>query len=495
MARTLAETLDAYNLGQDFEDNNIIDFEEHASLQIRSKMSLTDLGNAERLMHSYGANFRFHIERKKWLFWNGKYWEEDSSNLLRRKAIEVVRGLKDEINYIGTAAEKDLFLKHIYRSQAAPRITGMIELANSVSDDISVTQSMLDNNEFLLNVANGTIDLNLLKLSEVNESIISNHNRDNYITNYIDIPFNPNAKCPTWEKFLDDVFMGNKEMIKYVQRVIGYSLTGSNKEEVIFIFYGPKGRNGKTTLIKVVLRLLGTYAATTAPSTFMKKGNTSRHALAEFVGKRFLSTSEVERGEELSVQLIKQITGRDPVEAERKYENPFTYLPSYKIFMLTNNKPSIFERRRAIWERIHLIEFNKYFEDYERDKDLDSKLQAEMEGILRWALEGCMEWQRQGLNPPLEVQEAVREYADEQDIIGQFIQERCDVDPSNEEWWVPSEELYKNYNSWCLDGGFKTLNSNNFGSEIKERFPFKSKRVNYNGKNQSKKVYVGIRVK
>jgi putative DNA primase/helicase len=495
MAKTLAETLDSYKLAHEFEDTVVEDFEEHKCLQKRSKMSLTDLGNAERFIYSHGVDFRYHIERKKWLLWNGKYWEVDGRNLLRQKAIEVVRGLKDEINYIGTPAEKDLLLKHIDRSQAAPRINAIIELANSVSDDITVTQSVMDKDEFLLNVANGTINLKQLQLCEVNERFISNHNRDNYITHYIDIPYDPAAKSPTWERFLDDVFMGNKEIIKYIQRVIGYSLTGSNKEEAIFILYGPKGRNGKSTLVKVLLRLLSSYSATTNPSTFMKKGNTARHTLAEFVGVRFLSTSEVERGEELAVQLIKQITGRDPVEAERKYENPFTYLPNYKIFMLTNNKPSIYERRKAIWERIHLIEFNRYFEENERDKDLDGKLEAEMEGILRWALEGCMEWQRQGLNPPPEIRDAVKQYEEEQDIIGQYIQESCDVDLANEDYWVVPDRLYQNYRSWCTAGNFKCLNANNFGVEMKERFPYKSKRVNFNGKDQPKKVYIGIQLK
>jgi putative DNA primase/helicase len=142
-----------------------------------------------------------------------------------------------------------------------------------------------------------------------------------------------------------------------------------------------------------------------------------------------------------------------------------------------------------------LIEFNRYFEDHERDKDLDAKLEAEMEGNLCWALEGCMEWQRQGLNPPPEVRDAVKQYEEEQDIIGQYIQESCYVDSTDEECWEAPDRLYQDYKLWCAAGGFKPLNSNNFGVEIKERFPYRSKRVNFNGKNQSKKVYIGIRIK
>jgi putative DNA primase/helicase len=495
MGGTLAETLNKYNMSADFEDDNVEDFEEHINLQTRLKMDLSDLGNAERLIHAHGVNFRYHTERKKWLYWNGKYWEVDSSNLLKGKAIEVVRELKDEANFIKDTAEKDLFLKHINRSQAAPRIHAMIQLVDSVSAGMTVTQSMLDSDEYLLNVSNGTIDLRLLQNYGVSNNVLRQHNRDDYITKFIEVPFCPTAKCPTWDKFLNDIFFGNKRMIEYIQRVIGYSLTGSNKEEAIFIFYGPKGRNGKSTLVKAILRLLNNYAGTTDPSTFMKSGNTARHSLAECVGLRFLATSEVERGEELAVQLIKQITGRDRVEAERKYENPFTYLPTYKIFMLTNNKPSIYERKKAVWERIHLNEFNRYFEKNERDKELDSKLESEMEGILRWALEGCMEWQRQGLNPPQEVRDAVKKYADEQDTIGQYIQECCYADISNEELWAAPKQLYQNYKSWCADGGFKPLNLNNFGAEIKERFHYGTKRVQFNGKLQPKKVYHGIQLK
>ncbi|MGG1675932.1 phage/plasmid primase, P4 family [Neobacillus sp. NRS-1170] len=494
MEKTLAETLKQYNIDKDFEDENLFDYEKHRSLQARSQMDLSDLGNAERLIHVYGADFRYHIERKKWMNWTGKFWDVDSSNLLNMKAVEIVRELKDEINYIDGKAEKEAFSKHIVRSQAAPRIQAMVQLADSVSEGITVTQSMFDKDDYLLNVANGTLDLKKLKLGGVNKMVLGGHDRANYITHYIDIPFNPIAKCPTWDKFLDDIFMGNHEMIRYIQRVIGYALTGSNKEEAMFIFYGPKGRNGKSTLVKVIQRLLNNYAATTDPSTFMKSGKTARHTLAELVGVRFLSTSEVERGEELAVQLIKQITGRDPVEAERKYENPFTYLPTYKIFMLTNNKPGIYERRKAIWERIHLIPFNRYFEDHERDKDLDAKLEAELEGILRWALEGCMEWQSQGLTPPQEVRDAVKQYEKEQDIIGQFILDSCYIEPANEDCWEAPDRLYQDYKSWCAAGGYIPLNLNNFGLEIKERFPFKSKRVNFNGKTQPKKVYIGIRL-
>ncbi|MGG0848817.1 DNA primase family protein [Peribacillus simplex] len=459
----------------------------------------TDLGNAERLMYEHGKDFKYHIERKKWLHWNGKYWEiDDDSLLLKRLAVEVVRGLKKELPHFKDdedGEQRKMFMKHIVNSQAAPRINAMIQLANSVTDDATVNQNMLDKDEYLINVANGTIDLKLLSMLGVTDAIIQEHRREDLIIKYIDIPFYTDAECPTWLSFLNDIFMGNERVIDYVQRAIGYSLTGSNKEEVMFILYGPKGRNGKSTFIKVILKILADYAGSTDPSTFMKKGGTARHTLAELVGLRFLSTSEVERGEELAVQLIKQITGRDPVEAERKYENPFTYLPQFKIWMLTNNKPNIYERRKAIWERIHLIEFNRYFEKHERDKDLDNKLEVEMPGILRWGLEGCMEWQRQGLNPPPEIIEAVKQYEAEQDIIGQFIADHCHIDFNNEDMWEAPSRLYEDYKSWCAEGGFMSLNASNFGAEMKERFSWKSKRVRWNGKETQKKVYVGICLK
>ncbi|MCB7162451.1 phage/plasmid primase, P4 family [Bacillus subtilis] len=470
--------------------------EEFNSIQKKEQcFSYTDLGNAERLMYEHGGNFRYHIERKKWFYWNGKYWEVDNKNHLKRKAIEVVKGLQNEIEHIQNADERELFLKHIVRSQSASRIQAMLTLADSVSSDITINESMLDYNEYLLNVANGTINLKMLEMYGVTDALLSAHNPEDLITQYVDIPFNPDAKCPTWLRFLNDIFMGNQEIISYVQRAVGYSLTGSNKKECLFMLYGPKGRNGKSTLEKAIHKLMGDYAGHTDPSTFMKKGNTARHTLAEFSGVRFLSTSEVERGEELAVQLIKQITGRDPIEAERKYEQPFTYIPKFKIWMLTNNKPSIYERRKAIWERIHLIEFNRYFEEHERDKNLDKKLESEMEGILVWALEGCLEWQRQGLNRPAEVQDAVKRYEEEQDIIGQFISENYDVDTANEDYWEVPDRMYQNYKSWCSESGFGCLNKNNFGIEMKERFAFKSKRVEFNGKIQPKKVYVGIRSK
>ncbi len=224
------------------------------------------------------------------------------------------------------------------------------------------------------------------------------------------------------------------------------------------------------------------------------KGQSARHNLAELVGLRFLSTSEVERGEELAVQLIKQITGRDEIQAERKYENPFEYKPTFKIFMLTNNKPKIFERKNAIWERIHLIEFNNYIPKEKRDKDLDKKLAQEMEGILIWALEGFLEWKKQGLNPPPQIIESVNQYKEEQDIIGQFINEICEVDPCNEDLWEVPDRLYQAYKKWCQESGFQCLNKNNFGMEMKERFTYKSKRVEYDGVKKARYVYVGIRV-
>ncbi|WP_102347276.1 hypothetical protein [Bacillus sp. Marseille-P3661] len=233
------------------ENNNIEDFEEHKKYATRATMPLTDLGNAERLMFEHGSKFRYHVERKKWLFWNGKYWEVDKTNQLKRLAIDIVKTLEKELEHV---EEQDWnpVLSHIKRSQGSARINAMLNLADSVLDGYTIDESRLDTHDFKLNVANGILDLDLLEQHGICPSVLLEHDRAAYMTKYMDVKFNPGAKCPIWERFLETTFMGNKEMIAYIQRTIGYALTGSNKEEVMFILLGLKGRNGKSVFINTI---------------------------------------------------------------------------------------------------------------------------------------------------------------------------------------------------------------------------------------------------
>ncbi|MDF9409063.1 MAG: hypothetical protein A4E52_01864 [Pelotomaculum sp. PtaB.Bin013] len=426
---------------------------------------LTDLGNAARLVSNYGQNIRYCYQWGKWLLWDGKRWVKDNTGGIYRLAKETVRRMYAEASDIPDEDTRRALVNHALKSESEARLRAMVNLAQS-EPGIPVTTEELDKDQWLLNCLNGTLDLRTGELRP--------HKREDLSTKIIPVEYNPEAKCPMFEKFLNDIFAENENLITFMRKAIGYSLTGSTREQVVFILYGT-GANGKSVLIALIMSLLGDYALQTPTETLMVQKNEGiRNDLARLKGARFVSAVESDEGRRLSESVIKQLTGQDTISARFLHQEFFDFVPECKIFLATNHRPEIRGSDHGIWRRIRLIPFNVKFEDVKQgddsfkgkrqDKDLLNKLKRELPGILAWAVKGCLKWQREGLEQPEEVKAATMAYQTEMDSIMNFISECCNVNIQDVK--TASGVLHNVYTKWCLTNGERAVSNKKFSQRL-----------------------------
>jgi putative DNA primase/helicase len=287
------------------------------------------------------------------------------------------------------------------------------------------------------------------------------------VTKNLGASVNPDATCPEWIKFLNRVFDHDAELIGFIQRAIGYTLTGSVSEQCMFILIGT-GANGKSTFLKTLHHLFGDYAAAVPMATLMdqKNGSPQTNDLAYLVGKRFVSALEGERGQRLAESKIKMMTGGDRIACRALYQDYFEFDPQYKLWLATNNLPTISGTDDAIWRRIMVIPFPVTIPAGERDQRLGDRLATELPGIFAWAMEGLREWRTQGLNPPRRVLQSTGNYREENDTVGQWIESACMVKP---ELHSTMKELHDSYKSWCENSGAEAMQNSCFGKELTRR--------------------------
>jgi len=404
---------------------------------------LTHFGNAQRLVHRHGQDIRYVPEVKEWYVWDGKRWMRDKDRVeVENRAKSTVKTILAE-----ASAENDLnrraeLLKLFKNSQSKRSIDEMIELARSEREVVTSIEKF-DQNPWLLNLENGTLDLRTMEFRE--------HRREDMLTQMSRVRYDPQARAPKWEQFLERV-LPDPEVRAFVQRAVGYTLTGVTSEQVLFMLLGT-GSNGKTTFLEVIRYILGEYAAQTGFDTFTprQRSGDPRNDLARLRGARLVTASEPRVGEWFDESLIKSLTGGEPVHARFLYREYFEYKPQFKIWITANNGPWIRELSAAVWRRIIVVEFPVTIPEEERNPNLAEELKAEAPGILNWALEGLKEWMAQGLNPPEEVRAATADYLEgeeDTDPIARFIEEWCDF--SDPDAFTPAEELYQRY---CLTRG------------------------------------------
>lgn len=441
--------------------------------------TLTDVGNAQRFANAYVDRVRFVPERKQWLIWNGQRWAWDDVG----EVIELAKAVTKEIYAEADACTDDdtriAIAKFAKSSQKKERIAAMIDLARSIPDLVAPICS-LDRDDWLLGVENGVIDLRTGKRRESTQ--------EDLITRQAPVHYDRGAKCPTFEKFLRTIFKNDRQMIAYIQRVMGYALTGMTTEQCLFFLYG-LGANGKSVLLNVLLALLGgDYAIQTATETLMVKrnvdGSNASPDLARLKDIRLTTANEVEDGSLLAEARVKELTGGDKITARFLYGTQFDFVPKLKLIIAGNHKPIIRGHDHGIWRRIKLIPFEVTIPEAQRDPALLDKLRAELPGILNWAIRGCLAWRKSGLKAPASVLHAVKEYHDEMDIMGQWIGERCSLGPTLS--WKAGD-AYMSYSMWCGTNGFKAMTSTSFGRKLGERFTSK--------KQNTGKFYFGIGAK
>jgi len=419
----------------------------------------TDLGNAKRMIKLHGRDLRYCHPWKKWLVWNGQRWVKDNTAAVFTKAKDVIMRIYAEATQEQNEKRRKALAKHAIRSEAETRIKAMISLATS-EPGIPVLPEELDSDKWALNCKNGTIDL---KTGELRP-----HRRDDMLTQLAPVEYDPKAECPRWLQFLDEIMDGNQNLISFLQRAAGYSLTGETREHVLFILFG-SGQNGKSTFLNTLLEMLGDYGSQAAPDMLMSKKN-NRHPteLADLFGKRFVVSIETEEGRRLAESLIKQLTGGDRIKARRMREDFWEFWPTHKIWLATNHRPQVRGTDHAIWSRLKLIPFNVQFPDGDprQDKTLQDKLKKELPGILRWCVEGCLAWQQEGLGIPKEVEKATEEYRKEMDILTDFFTDCCVIDKGVK---VKAKELYTAYCKWCKENSEQELSQRAFGMRLSER--------------------------
>ncbi len=447
---------------------DFLDWGEPDMREQRQSFNLTDLGNSERFVAHHGEDVRYCYPWSTWLVWTGARWERDVAGRAPRLAKEAVRSIYREASEAEDEDRRKALAKHATRSEGADKIRAMIELARS---EQPVTPDELDMDPMLLNAKNGTIDLRTGELRE--------HRREDLITKMAPVEYDPNAYAPTWAATLERV-LPSPALRTFFKKLCGYAISGDVSEHLLAVLYGT-GANGKSTLINALLEAAGEYGMQAAPDLLIAKKGAHPTEVADLFGMRLVASIEVEDGRRLAEALVKSLTGGDKVRARRMRQDFWEFEPTHTAFLCTNHKPEIRGTDAAIWRRIRLIPFAETIPPAEQDKKLPKKLRAELSGILRWMVEGCLEWQRSGLQAPEEVRQATAGYRSEMDVIGVFLADECEV---GDEYRVLFKTAYERYSEWCTEGGEKPEPARKFNALLKQRGAFEGRRSGPGGSNE-----------
>ena len=450
----------------------------------KKEQILTDYGNAESLIEISDGNFQYSYGSKDWYVWNSITWITDKKGEILRMAKKTVRENYKRAGDCEDDKQRKAIASHARKSESARAIQAMITLAQS-EPGIAIELNQFDTNKWLFNCNNGTLNLKTGKLQL--------HDRKDLITKLAPVEYDSNAKLKLWDDFLDTATKNDKELQSYLQRAVGYSLTGEVSEEKIFFISGAAG-TGKSTFIEAIKSTLGDYAQTADFETFISKNSNgnARNDIAALVGARFVSSIEVEKGKRLAEGLVKLITGGDTVTARFLYQEYFSFIPQFKLWLVANDKPKIDSEDDGMWRRIIPINFDHAIPEGERDPAVKETLKnPEIAGpaILAWAMQGCLMWQEQGLKITESIKQNRTNYKTEMDYVKQYVDEYCELDESSV---VVKQALYIQYQQWCKNSGIKgVLSMIMFGKKLKNAFPnVKEEKIGHDGE----RVWFGLRI-
>jgi putative DNA primase/helicase len=443
---------------------------------------LTDTYNACAFVRDHGENLHYCFSWKSWLIWQSTHWQRDESGKVMQCAKASIKRLAQQTEHLDDTAAIAL-LKHVKSSLATAKLKALLENAQS-EEGIPIQPQDLDGHPWLLNCANGTLDLHTGSLLE--------HARTYLLTKCLPLTFDPAATCPTWQRFLWRIMGGTtpdpdvevdlsagelesrqkaderaQRLITFLQRAIGYSVTGDTREQCLFLLHG-SGANGKSTFLEVLQALLGEYAQSTPSASLLAKERYDGipNDIARLRGARVVSAVEIGEGKRLNEELIKRLTGQDTLTARFLHAEFFDFKAEFKLWIACNHLPTIKGTDHAIWRRVKRIPFTVTIPGDEQDKNLPAKLLAELPGILCWAILGCLAWQREGLCTPPEVIAATSDYRASMDVIGQFIEECCLV---SSQVRVKASALYDAYKKWCEASGEYAATLKTVGNSLEDR--------------------------
>jgi putative DNA primase/helicase len=435
----------------------------------------TDAGNAELFAHLFGNDLRFDWKRERWLRWGGQLWEITRGEWLIRLAKDAARARYE----VASLSDDDVQRKWAFGSESKSKIEAALHLTRSEPPIVDPGDAW-DQQPMLLGCPNGVVDLRT--------GAFRPGSRDDYLTQSVAVQYVPQAHCPRWLQFVREVFDGDEELIRFVWRAVGYSLTGSVKEQCFFLLHG-KGANGKSVLLSVLRHILGDYAHNASFQLFdyaARNDHTQNLALLEH--RRFVTASEAAENARLNEDRLKTLAGSDPISARLMRENDRTFENTAKVWLGVNRRPRVLDDTDGFWRKARLIPFTRQFLGNDADPNLSEKLKTEAAGILRWAVQGAMEWAREGLTPPLVVLAASSAWREQADPLGEFLSSCCVLETTCQ---ASAGDLYLAYCEWCAELQIKErerLSNTAFGTRMADRFT--KGRVTQAGRKTT--VYFGV---
>lgn len=444
----------------------------------------TDAANADAFVRAHPDTYRFVGEWEAWIAWDGTRWALPGGKAGARDAVlqaivrcTRVREHAMRVQLVKLSAElleleaqrldtdeieariewTEAELKHLVQSLNSSRVNACEALARG---RLGIAMAVLDQHPMLFNVQNGTIDLRT--------GILRDHARSDYLTQLAPIDYDPSALAPTWEQFLFRAMADDQELVTFLRRLVGYTLTGKTNEQCLAFHHGHTGGNGKSTFLGAVRDLMGEYACA-APRTLLFEGRAGAQPhpteLARLYGKRLATCSEVPEEVEIAEAKVKDLTGGDVLPVRRMNENFWDLHPTHKLHMAGNHKPIVKGTDGGIWRRIRLVPWLVMIPEHERDGDLPAKLRAELPGILAWAVMGCLEWQQGGLRAPADVVDASNAYRGESDLMADFFGALV-FEPNAV---IAASTIYAKYETWARTVGLHVLSAVSFGRRLRTK--------------------------
>lgn len=426
------------------------------------RFPMNDRGSADLFATVFMDVSRYNPTKKDWMYYDGTRWVADQEGMRAKRNAKTLADVL--VRYSAT-----VFLPDDKRQSYIKYAAGMMNYRSRnvmVTDakDLNFFENMeLDKDDFLLNCKNCVLDLS------GDQPKALEHSADLLLSKLCNANYNPAATCTLWDKTVNEIMQGDTEKIKYLQKMSGRFLTGDTSEEEFYIFFGATTRNGKSTITELLLYLLGDYATTISPESLAIKSNkdsrTASPDIAKLAGTRLVVASEPPRRMLFDSSLVKTLTGRDTVSARFLHENEFQFKPKFKLILNSNYLPVISDKTVFSSNRVKVVPFERHFTEKEQNKHLKEQLQQEIDGILNWCIKGLQLYRKEGLEPPVAVQNATHEYSEDSDKVGKFISE-CLVKTNQN---LAAKDVYEKYSQWCNDCGLGIDGRTSFYEELKTK--------------------------